>query len=273
MNSSADKKVETQYFLTICNWLEKTAALHFPASKQATLLSRLYALCQKHGIPDIKALAFHIKNGDIPGLKIELIDVATTNHTFFFREEATWNYFRSHIIPTLEKKPAVRIWSAASSSGEEAYTFAMYLSEHIGITQASKKVAILGTDISQSSLETAQRGIYRSSVVKSVDDELKGKYFKQISDYDWQIDPALSQMCTFRRMNLKATQWPFSKKFQLIACRNVLYYFNQEDQTRIVNKLHDQIEPGGYLLTSVTESLRDLKSPWKLIQPGVYQSG
>ncbi|GAB4223470.1 MAG: protein-glutamate O-methyltransferase CheR [Gammaproteobacteria bacterium] len=269
--SNANRKVELENFGKICQWLQQRAGLHFPASKQASLLNRLYQLCMQNNIPDIYTLHQYMQDDSIPGLRIKLLDTATTNHTFFFREEKVWDYFKANIIPTFPANQPVRIWSAASSSGEEAYTFAIYLAEHFNTADLQNRASILGTDISQTALTIAEAGCYKPTVIHTVPENIRSKYFHQTPDKMWQVNDNLRRACMFRRLNLKANPWPFNKQFNLIACRNVLYYFDTVDQKEVLSRMYQQTIKGGWLLTSVTESIRELNSPWKMVTAGIYR--
>lgn len=254
-------------YIHISNWLEQRTGLHFSASKQASFLCRLYTLCKKLNLKDLHQLSKHLEQDLHPGLELELIDVATTNHTYFYREEEVCNYFRDKLVPNLHlHNDHLRVWCAACSTGEEPYTLAMLVMD---LYKSLNTVSILGTDINSSVIEHAERGLYLPSAVKLLPPKFLEEYFSK-TNHGWQISQQLIDACTFRRLNLMSKSITFKRPFHIICCRNVLYYFKPSDQEQILQKLYELTYPGGFLLTSVTESIRDLCVNWKPIIPGVY---
>jgi chemotaxis protein methyltransferase CheR len=261
--SESDKK----NFSKICKWLQHGTGLHFPPSKQATFLSKLYQLCKRLKLSGLDELSQYLESNVNPELELELVSVATTNHSYFFREDTVCNFFKTKIIPKLDGGQSIRMWSSACASGEEAYTFAIMLKENF--SHGIQNVSILGTDLDQNAVAKAEKAIYSKNSLKTVPAHLLQQYFKEQNNV-WVLSPDIKKICTFRRLNLKSTPWPFTKQFHIIACRNVLYYFNREDQQKLINRLYESTLPGGWLLTSVTESFQNIKSPWKMVTAGVY---
>lgn len=262
---------EKRYFESIRQWIYDHTGLYYPERKYALLYHRLTKLCRRLAIPGLKELDLHLEKKDFPGLAREVACAVSTNHTYFFREEKVIQFFREQILTTLPVDTPWRFWSAASSSGEEAYTVAIILVEALGIGQAREKAAILGTDIDRVAIEQAEYGIYNDLVLENVPLHLRRRYFHSVEPGRWCIDPSVKQMCIFRRLNLMSTPWPFKNAFHVILCRNVLYYFDPEHQRDLAERLYETALPGGWLLTSVTEPVQVLGTRWQPVMSGVYR--
>jgi chemotaxis protein methyltransferase CheR len=215
-------------------------------------------------------LDLHLQKKDLPDLAREVACAVSTNHSYFFREEKVVQFLKEQILPTLPAEGKWRLWSAASASGEEAYTLAIILAEALGPEQARKKVSILGTDIDRSVLERAEHGVYNELSLEKVPLHLRRRYFHSVGSGKWYIDSALKQMCIFRQLNLMSAPWPFRNDFHVILCRNVLYYFDPEHQRDLTERLYDVTVPSGWLITSVTEPVQILKTRWQPVASGVY---
>lgn len=264
---------ETTAFEFLRGWLTTYLGLHFSASKDLNLYRRLSSLCGKLRLTDLNDLAQHLKANDLPRLPAELAHIASTNHSFFFRELEVLQFFQAQILPALPGGEDWRLWSAAAASGEEAYTLAILLSEALGLPAALQRAAILGTDISYPMVEQAERGIYIEQKIERVPEPLRRRYFQPASAGRWQVLPGLKPMCTFRRMNLNRRPWPFQQLFHVVFCRNVLYYFSPPVQLELIERIYDIVVPGGWLVTSVTETLYGMPTRWRGVMTGIYRKG
>lgn len=205
-----------------------------------------------------------------------LIDVISTNHTFFFREEAHFDFLRERAVPELmaraktERWSKFYVWSAASSSGEEPYSIAMTLASVLG--QAPWHIE--GTDISHRILERAAAGIYREDTVERLPADVIKAYFQkgfgpQAGNY--RIKSALRERVTFQQLNLLEGEPSFRDPFQVIFCRNVMIYFDRPTQEELIARLTRRLVPGGYLLVGHSESLTNIRHGLRSVQPAVYQ--
>ncbi|MDY7076005.1 MAG: protein-glutamate O-methyltransferase CheR [Chloroflexota bacterium] len=262
---------ERRYFESIRQWIYDHTGLHYPERKRLLLYHRLKKLCRRLGIPGLKELNQHLQNRDFPDLAREVACAVSTNHTYFFREEKVMQFFQEKVLPDLPAEGRWRLWSAASSSGEEAYTLAIIIAESLGLGQAQEKVAILGTDIDRHMIEQAERGVYHKQRLDNMPKYLRQRYFHLTRPGRWRVDSGLQHMCTFRRLNLMCAPWPFKNAFHVILCRNVLYYFDQEHQRGLAERLYDVTVPGGWLITSVTEPVQGLETRWQTVVSGVYR--
>jgi chemotaxis protein methyltransferase CheR len=256
---------------SIRGWIYETTGIDYPPNKAGILYSRLQSLCWRLGIRDIREMErlLTIKHSD--WLATEVARAVTTNYTFFFREPDVFDFLRDRILPSLAGFDTWRIWSAASSSGEEAFSVSIMLMEALGQEVALKKAAILGTDISYSMIEQAETGIYSDQRLELLPRAQVFKYFERSAPGMWRISPLVHQMCTFRRMNLKSGVWPFRRPFHVILCRNIFYYFDKTEQVELAERLYDVTEPGGWLLTSVTETFHSMPIRWTRVTAGVWR--
>jgi chemotaxis protein methyltransferase CheR len=217
-----------------------------------------------------------------PGAEEEvghLIDVISTNHTYFFREDGHFTALREIILPTLERRrekerwPALRVWSAACSSGEEPYSVAMAMEEYFAGRPAWPR-QIEATDISSRILAKAEAGIYPAETVLRVGKERVKQFFQ--TGYGpqeglYRVRPAVRTQVRFHRLNLLEGQPPFSEPFQIILCRNVMIYFDRATQEELISRLRARLVPGGYLLVGHSESLTGISHGLTLVRPATYQ--
>lgn len=204
-----------------------------------------------------------------------LIDRISTNHTHFFREIKHFEFLGEKVLPAWKKANAdgtFRIWSAASSSGEEAYSLAIYLAENLA-PAASGQWTIEATDISTRVLDMARRGVYEAERIGSISPEWLRRYFqKGVRDWEghFRVKDELRQRVNFHHLNLLEGDYPFTKQFDVIFCRNVMIYFDRQTQTDLIARLSEKLVPGGYLMVGHSESLSGIKHSLKLVQPAVY---
>lgn len=209
-----------------------------------------------------------------------LIDVISTNHTYFFREEGHFQALRDIILPDLERRrekerwPTLRFWSAACSSGEEPYSIAMALDEYFANKGADWPRQIEATDISTRVLAKAQAAIYPAETVSRLGAARTKAYFQVgygEQDGFFRVRPALRAQVRFHRLNLLEGEPPFAEPFHVIFCRNVMIYFDRPTQEELVRRLKARLVPGGYLLVGHSESLTGLSHGLTMIRPATYQ--
>lgn len=204
----------------------------------------------------------------------KLINVLTTNHTFFWREPIHFEYMAKIVLPYWERKldrsKDLRIWCGASSTGEEPYTIAMVLLDYFGLHKAAWDTRVLATDISTRVLEHAVRGVYLKEAVAPLPEKWKRSYFHSISEDECMATDKLKAELIFRRLNLM-DPLPFRKKLHVVFLRNVMIYFQDDVKYRLVSRIYDQMEPGGYLFIGTTESLDKDKIQFQYVQPSVYR--
>jgi len=248
-------------FERIRTWLNQRCGIHYSDQKRDLLAQRLARVQVAFGIARLNDMAARLVEPAEHDLQLAVMHAASTNHTFFFREIEVLDKFRDVILPTLKHREEIRIWSAACSTGDEVYSLAIIIAETLGL-DALRRTSILGTDISAPVIAHAEQGIYSQRQLENVPPELVARYFRPVGVDKYQVVSALRDCCTFRRLNLKTTPYPFKHPFQVTLCRNILYYFDIADQKGTLDAIYSVTEPGGWLLTSVTESVRDLTTRW-----------
>jgi chemotaxis protein methyltransferase CheR len=254
--------------------LRDRSGLDLSADKVYLLESRLLPLSKKIGLPDLGALVQEIKRGS-PAITDQVVEAMTTNETFFFRDKIPFDHFRDSIIPEILRahsgRKSIRIWCAASSTGQEPYSLAMCLKE-MGATLAGWRVEIVATDLSQEVLEKSRSGLYSQfEVQRGLPIQLLVKYFSQVGEF-WQINAEIRAMVQYRQLNL-LHDFSHLGVFDVIFCRNVLIYFDQGTKIDIFNRLARSVEPDGFLVLGAAETVVGLTDAFRL-QPerrGLYR--
>ena len=202
-----------------------------------------------------------------------LINRLTTNHTYFMREAVHFHFLKDRILPMLKEKEKntkdLRIWSAAASTGEEAYTTAMLLKDFFGLEQGWD-TTILATDISTRALEKAQKGEFLCEQISVLPENWQRRYFKKTSAETCILSPEIRNSVLFRYFNLM-DPFPFKKRFHVIFLRNVMIYFDEDTKAALLKKMYDFLEPGGYLFIGTTETLDKSRSAFQYVQPSIYR--
>jgi chemotaxis protein methyltransferase CheR len=260
--------------------LRAGSGLAIGPDKTYLLETRLAPLLKQHDLPDLDALADRLRPGVSTGrLALErlVIEAMTTNESFFFRDEKPFTHVRTHALPALlASRPAnarLRIWSAAASTGQEAYSLAMILSE-LRPQIDGRCVEILGTDLSRDALARAQSGLYTQfEVQRGLPMQYLVKYFRK-EGLTWQIADSLRAMVTFREWNLLSDLRPLGL-FDIVFCRNVLIYFDQPTKTRVLDAIARQMARGGRLYLGGAETVLGLTDQFVPVsgEPGVYAVG
>ncbi|QQO34657.1 protein-glutamate O-methyltransferase CheR [Bradyrhizobium diazoefficiens] len=254
--------------------LKERSGLDLSSDKQYLIESRLLPLARKAGLSGIPELVQKLQGGSI-ALITSVVEAMTTNETFFFRDKVPFDHFRDTIMPEVLKARAgrrsVRIWCAAGSTGQEPYSLAMTLKE-MGAALTGWRVEIIATDLSQEVLEKAKAGVYSQfEVQRGLPIQHLVKYFKPNGE-TWQINPELRAMIQHRQLNL-LQDFSHLGTFDVIFCRNVLIYFDQETKINIFNRLARQIEPDGFLVLGAAETVVGLTDTFKPIvdRRGLYK--
>jgi chemotaxis protein methyltransferase CheR len=255
-------------------FLRDHSGLDLSADKQYLIESRLLPLARKAGLSGIGELVQKLQGGS-SALVTNVVEAMTTNETFFFRDKVPFDHFRDTIMPEILKarsgRKSVRIWCAAGSTGQEPYSLAMCLKE-MGAALTGWRVEIIATDLSQEVLEKSRAGIYSQfEVQRGLPIQMLVKYFKQVGE-TWQANPELRAMIQHRQLNLLHD---FSQLgvFDVIFCRNVLIYFDQDTKINIFNRLARQIEPDGFLVLGAAETVVGLTDAFRPIpeRRGLYK--
>jgi len=247
--------ISAQHYDWVRDYMKRRAAIVLEADKKYLVYNRLLPVALKANLKTVDDLISRVMLSQDGGLTQELVDALTTNETYFFRDVHPFDFMRDTLFPEIIKRRAasrvIRIWSAASSTGQEAYTMAMVLRRHFPQTDGWR-FDILGTDLSTAALKKASEGVYTDMEVKrGLPDEYRLRYFKP-QGANWVIDPALRAMVSFKQLNL-FTPWTGLGPFDLVMLRNVLIYFDAATRKEIVSRVHRVLEPSGVLMVGTSE--------------------
>jgi chemotaxis protein methyltransferase CheR len=245
-------------------FLKDQSGLDLSADKQYLIESRLLPLARKSGLPGISELVQKMRSGSSHFIN-QVVEAMTTNETFFFRDKLPFDHFRESIMPEMLRaranRKSIRIWCAAGSTGQEPYSLAMCLKE-MGAVLNGFRVEILATDLSQEVIEKSKAGIYSQfEVQRGLPIQMLVKYFKQTGEL-WQINSDIRGMVQHKQLNL-LHDFTCLGKFDIIFCRNVLIYFDQETKVNIFNRLAKVIEPDGFLVLGAAETVVGLTDVFK----------
>jgi chemotaxis protein methyltransferase CheR len=247
--------VRTSDFDYIRALVHERCAIVLEPGKEYLVHARLLPIARKEGIDDIAALVERLKRG-APSLATQVVEAMTTNETSFFRDGSPFEALREEVIPDLLQKRAatrtLRIWSAAASTGQEAYTIAMTLREHFDELR-SWDVSILGSDISTEVLEKAREGRYAQiEVNRGLPEPLLLKYFDRAGTA-WSVKQELRQGMEFRPLNLM-NAWPNLPRMDVVFLRNVLIYFDADTKRDVLARVRNAMAPDGYLFLGAAET-------------------
>jgi chemotaxis protein methyltransferase CheR len=241
----------------LCAMVKERSGLVLTKDKAYLLENRLMPVARKRSIAGLEGLVNALKGGD-QILAAEVVDAMTTNESFFFRDTKPFDQFKNLVLPKLLQaradRKALRIWSAAASTGQEPYTLAMLLKE-IAPQINGWRVEIIGTDISPTVLERARQGIYTQfEVQRGLPIQFLVKYFKQVENNGWQIDAGIRAMVNYREFNLLKDLSSIGA-CDVVFCRNVLIYFDQETKTRVLDGVARLLAKDGYLFLGGAETV------------------
>jgi chemotaxis protein methyltransferase CheR len=255
--------------------LKERSGLDLSADKQYLVESRLMPLARRVGLAGIPELVQKMKGG-ADALTVDVVEAMTTNETFFFRDKIPFDHMRETILPVLTKARAnrrsLRIWSAASSTGQEPYSIAMLLKE-AAQALAGWRTEIVASDLSQGVLEKSRAALFSQfEVQRGLPIQMLVKYFTQVGEL-WQLNADIRGMVQHRQLNLLQD---FSQlgMFDVIFCRNVMIYFDQDTKAAIFERLVKQLEPDGMLILGAAESVVGITDAFKPYpeKRGLYQS-
>ena len=254
--------------------LKERSGLDLSADKQYLVESRLMPLARRVGLAGIPELVQKMRSG-AEVLTTEVVEAMTTNETFFFRDKIPFDHLRETVLPALTQsrvsRRSLRIWSAASSTGQEPYSIAMCLKE-AAQALSGWRIEIVATDLSQEVLEKSKAGIYSQfEVQRGLPIQMLVKYFTQVGEL-WQLSADIRGMVQHRQLNLLQD---FSQlgKFDVIFCRNVLIYFDQGTKAAIFERLSRVVEPDGMLMLGAAESVVGITDAFRPYpdRRGLYQ--
>jgi len=254
--------------------LKDRSGLVLTQDKAYLLESRLLPITRRRNMKSLDEIVAILRGRGDDQLAREVVEAMTTNESSFFRDIKPFEQFRNFVLPQLMKaraqSRALRIWSAACSSGQEPYTVAMILTEERA-KLAGWQTEILATDLSTEILEKAQGGVYSQfEVQRGLPIQLLVKYFRQQGE-NWALDPGVRAMVRYRYANLLDDLTPLGQ-FDVIFCRNVLIYFDQPTKTRVLERLSRMLRQDGYLFLGGAETIIGITDKFQSVteQRGIY---
>lgn len=261
-------------FQTFATLLKSRSGLVIGPDKLYLLETRLAATLKKEQLRDLAALADRLRAPGAEPLIRQVVEAMTTNESFFFRDDKPFQHFRNQALPRLlaSRSPGVplRVWSAASSSGQEAYSLAMILSECRSII-GDRRIEIIGTDLARDQIARARDGLYTQfEVQRGLPVQLLMRYFRKEQN-GWRISDAIRAMVQYREWNLLADLRPLGQ-FDVVFCRNVLIYFDQPTKAKVLEAIAQQMVADGMLYLGGAETVLGISSRFAPLatERGVY---
>jgi chemotaxis protein methyltransferase CheR len=244
-------------------------------SKRAMVMARLQKRLWHGGFASFSDYLKHLESDESGAELTAVLDAITTNHTSFFREVAHFHFLASHVVPALLTRPASRPiagWSAACSTGEEAYSIAVTLLDRVPIAQHDR-IRLLASDLSKQAIQTARAGVYPLGRVDHLPQATLRRHFERgIGEQEGlvRLNRSVRRLIDFRKLNLIEVD-NLAATFDFIFCRNVMIYFDCEARQRVVNMVERHLTPGGHLFLSHSEGLSEINHGLKWCMPGVYR--
>lgn len=273
LGSTQKKQMSEKAFNEWRKYIYDVSGIYFQDNKKYLLESRLQKRMNYLGLDSFEKYLEYVKfNPQKEVEKKQLFEAITINETYFFRNQPQFDALVQHIVPELLSsgkklnKKRLRIWSAASSSGEEAYTIAMVLTELILPKYPGLQVEIIGTDINYAVVENAKRGIYKEYSIRNTPPLYLKKYFIKHENNTLEVVPEIKRMVKFKLLNLyDDAGMRMMNNFDVIFCANVLIYFNLESKKKVVEHLYNALNPVGYLFIGYSESLHGISKAFRLV--------
>lgn len=264
----------------VADFIGSEVGIQLPVSKQKLVEGRLRRRLKALNFDDFKSyLDYTLESADGELEQLQLIDVITTNKTNFYREAEHFSYLEKTAIVELEKnikreaRRELNIWSAGCSTGEEPYTLSIVLNE-IASKKSGFRFNILATDISHTCLSKASRGIYTEKQIDIIPLELRKKYLlrsRSANNDLVQMGTELRRCIQFKSLNLMDERFALDTEMDVIFCRNVMIYFDNQVREELVARFERHLVKGGYLFVGHSESLNGIKTTLKQVSPMVYK--
>jgi len=266
--------ITEQDFDKLSSFIKNNYGIYLKREKMNMLCGRLSGILETEGFSNFSDYCNYLMSEKSGKAAINMLNKVTTNHTYFMRESDHFVYFKNKVLPWLVKnadRGDLRIWCAACSTGEESYTLAMLVDEYLGKKKVFWDTKILATDISEKVLESAKAGQYKKESLASLPEYWRLNYFKKINSDCYEISDQIKKDVIYRKLNLMDPVFPFKKKLQVVFCRNVMIYFDEETKNELINKLYDCLEVGGYLFIGHSETINRELSDFRYVMPSVYR--
>lgn len=274
-SSSAGYNLTEKNFRRLCAYVYSVCGIKLTEKKRSMIDGRLRRRMRVLEITDINEYCDFLLGGSAAA-EVEVpyfIDAVTTNKTDFFREPAHYVFMQEHIMPgwAAEGRRGAKIWSAACSTGAEAYTTAMVVDDFF---RGRFDYSITATDVSTDVLQKGHAGLFPRAMIDPIPEEFRKRYVlvpKNPARNEFLIASNLRNKVSFHRLNLMDSRYPFDRDYDLIFLRNVLIYFDRPTQDSVLAKLCDHLRPGGYLFLGHSESLAGAKLPLQMVANTIFR--
>lgn len=270
MAANDNSDISNAEFAQFQKLIYKIAGISLADTKKVLLVGRLGRRLRELKLSSFAEYYRLVAGGNAAEELQTMIDLLTTNETYFFREEAHFEFLAKNIAADHPPSSPFKVWSAASSTGEEIYTIAFVLAETLGL---DAPWSVTGSDISTTVLGTAQRGHYWLDRTRGLPQSYLRKYcLKDVRSQEggFMIAPEIKRHTKFMQINLNKTL-PAMGKFHVIFLRNVMIYFDAETKREVVARLVEQLHPGGYFIVGHSESLNGLNDTLRAVKPTIYR--
>ncbi len=242
------------------------------SKKRVLIESRLTQMATQNGYSDFKTFIPAVMSDQ--SLVQEMVTRLTTNFTFFLRESVHYDFMVQQAIPEMvkeRKSSLIKVWSAGCSSGDEAFTAAMYLSEYQMKNPWLVDYKIVGSDISDEALSLAKKAEYTSENLNKLPPTFQKRYFDPLPDGNYRVKEDLKKHVSFTKLNLMSMFPPTFSGFDIIFCRNVMIYFTPEIRKKLAQKYYAALKPGGYLFIGLSESIPAAEVGLKTVRPAIFK--
>ena len=243
--------------------------------KKEIIQGRLENYILSHNFGDFSQYMNAVEMDFTGNMERELVNILTTNHTFFMREFEHFDYLRQVVLPQLKKqengKKDLCIWCGAASTGQEPYMLAMLMKDYFGLEHGAWDTKILATDVSTGVLKQAMEGIYTGEQIACLPETWKRRFLRSLNGGEqYEMTAEIKNEVIFRQFNLMDI-FPFKRKMHIVFLRNVMIYFDKETKNKLIQKVYDVMEPGGYLFIGRTETIDRSQTSFQLIQPSIFR--
>lgn len=258
-------------FIDLRNVIYKLCGIYYTDSKKYLLEGRIAKRIVERNLNTFEDYVRLLESSSARSELNLLFEAITINETFFFRAEYQFEAFEKILVPEILKvkgtqgKPVFRIWSAASSTGEEAYTLAIIILEKLKPLYPNVQFQILASDINNAVLENAKKGIYREYAIRNIAPNLLNKYFTK-NGTNYLLNDDVKRLVKFMNINLyDSPAMSMIRGCDIIFCCNVLIYFDIPSKQKVISHLYDSLNPNGYLFIGYSESLHGISKAFKLV--------
>jgi len=275
LNGVYNTKISNKEFSILSDYIYGNYGIKMPPAKMIMLQSRLHKRLRSLNMSCFGEYIDYLFSSDGKKTEVtEMMNVVSTNKTDFFREPAHFDFLKNLILPKYDSdRTSIRIWSAGCSSGEEVYTICMTLEDY-KLFKNNINYHVFGTDISTDMLRKAKTAIYSNDRTTGISHEHKKRYFlisKDRSANLVKVNAKIRKNTSFSRLNFMKKHYDVKSGFDIIFCRNVLIYFDRDTQEKVINRLCQKLDTGGYLFLGHSESITGLDVPLKQLMPTVFQ--